>query len=152
MQFYMTVQRDLYHRSKTRQCTNIFPRLFSMRSSFSSRLPKTTVSIRRAMQCWARWAVRNVYFRWFITGSLQEWLMTEEARPVVKNNKLLQYPSGESTDRARASERGRRRRSEREKEKQKSRERTNDQLAPVTSLSVRFLRFSVHGGCPYAKG
>lgn len=73
--------------------------------------------------------------------------MTEEARPVVKNNKLLQYPSGESTDRARASEG-----EGREKEKQKSRERTNDQPAPVTSLSVRFLRFSVHGGCPYAKG
>lgn len=80
--------------------------------------------------------------------------MTEEARPVVKNNKLLQYPSGESTDRARASEGGGRGGGgeEREKEKQKSRERTNDQLAPVTSLSVRFLRFSVHGGCPYAKG
>lgn len=119
--FDMTVQRDLYHRSKTRQCTNIFPCLFSMRSSFSSRLPKTTVSIRRAMRCWARWAVRNVYFRWFITGSLQEWLMTEEARPVVKNNKLLQYPSGKSTDRARASEGGKK---ERKRNRKAARERT----------------------------
>lgn len=74
--------------------------------------------------------------------------MTEEVRPVVKNNKLLQYPSGESTDRVHERERE----GKREKEKQKSRERTDDQLAPVTSLSVRFLRFSVHGGCPYAKG
>lgn len=87
--------------------------------------------------------------------------MTEEARPVVKNNKLLQYPSGESTDTGtseRTSKRARegkgRGRSKREGEKERYTEkpRENGQLAPVTSLPVRFLRFSVHGGCPYAKG
>lgn len=85
--------------------------------------------------------------------------MTEEARPVVKNNKLLQYPSGESTDiRARASERASEKKGtgkskrEREKERYTEKPRENGQLAPVTSLPVRFLRFSVHGGCPYAKG
>lgn len=61
--------------------------------------------------------------------------MTEEARPVVKNNKLLQYPSGQSMDTGtsgRTSERERKREGGiREKEKgrkrdiQKSRERTD---------------------------
>lgn len=80
--------------------------------------------------------------------------MTEEARPVVKNNKLLQYPSGKPMDTGaseRAGEGGRSKRkggSERCTEKP----RENGQLAPVTSLPVRFLRVSVHGGCPYAKG
>jgi len=80
--------------------------------------------------------------------------MTEEARPVVKNNKLLQYPSGEPMDadtEERARKRGRtKRKGKRERYTEKPRE--NGQLAPVTSLPVRFLRFSVHGGCPYAKG
>lgn len=62
--------------------------------------------------------------------------MTEEARPVVKNNKLLQYPSGESTDRARASEGGRKR--ERETEKPRENERSactgNFSLGSFSSL------------------
>lgn len=84
--------------------------------------------------------------------------MTEEARPVVKNNKLLQYPSRESMDTGTSERekevdvREREGREEREKERYTEKLRENGQLAPVTSLPVRFLRFSVHGGCPYAKG